>query len=816
MKKTLALSLSIALIGSGFNVGDAWASAVAQSVAAGSGKAVGMPVVLPVGGSLGAGAMTPLSGASVQGMTSVLPSLSMVAPTLTPGAAAPQKAVAPRGASISAPIRAAAAPVAAAAVGTGLSPVQGASGSSVKASVAAPTRAKGAAAVTRSMTKQVGDAVASVGPVSQASHGAASGLGRRLINILTGRRSANDSSAPVPGESAAMSSKRSGLKKADTRGLNATQKKMLQLLDNVASIYTEHYAPKEWKEKIGVDFQKEYSKVRQEVVAKPDMSTREFQKLLAGFVNATKDYHTGITFFSTEMSRLPFHVMEAEGKYYLAHVDRMRLPESRFPFKAGDELVEFDGRPVQDTINKLMDAAGRNVPTTDARMAEMRLTNRARQMGDDVPSGDVGLKIKTQDGQVKSVTLRWDYSPEMIPQDVPVRDSGLRPESGILDDLEMPAEDGAGSKKAFNALREMFRKLVPFAGHPHAQAFQDLLTGQQNPFMIGARDSYVPKLGKVIWEIDKRSPIAAAIYEAEDGRKIGYVRVPHYMGEQQEVQIFAGIIQKLEAETDSLVLDQINNPGGNIFYTYALLSFLSDKPMEVPKHRVLADESDAYWAAQVIKQASQPMFRRILQSVVKLDMFGMAAAMAAAMQPVVEYARFILSELKAGRRFTKPTHIMGVKQIDPHPMVHYTKPILMLVNALDFSGGDFFPAILQDNKRVTIMGVRTSGAGGAVKGVQMANQFGVAQLAYTWTIAQRKNGQPIENLGVTPDIDYKPTANDLRAGFSDYKKAILEALRALMPAVAPAVAPKPEARRIPIKALPEGPKRKLLPAPKKD
>ncbi len=109
----------------------------------------------------------------------------------------------------------------------------------------------------------------------------------------------------------------------------------------------------------------------------------------------------------------------------------------------------------------------------------------------------------------------------------------------------------------------------------------------------------------------------------------------------------------------------------------------------------------------------------------------------------------------------------------------------MLTNALDFSGGDFFPAIMQDNRRATILGVRTAGAGGIVKSFPIG-QFGVGEVGATSSLAQRPNGRPIENLGVTPDIPYELTARDLRTGFAEYRYAILKALHDLLDPFDPA------------------------------
>ena len=86
---------------------------------------------------------------------------------------------------------------------------------------------------------------------------------------------------------------------------------------------------------------------------------------------------------------------------------------------------------------------------------------------------------------------------------------------------------------------------------------------------------------------------------------------------------------------------------------------------------------------------------------------------------------------------------------------------------------------MQDNKRATIMGVRVRrGRSGQV--ITLPNQFGIDDLSATWTIAQRADGRPIENLGVTPDIAYDFTAKDLRTGFAQYRLAVLKALGGLI------------------------------------
>ena len=137
----------------------------------------------------------------------------------------------------------------------------------------------------------------------------------------------------------------------------------------------------------------------------------------------------------------------------------------------------------------------------------------------------------------------------------------------------------------------------------------------------------------------------------------------------------------------------------------------------------------------------------------------------------------MLSERAAGRGIgskpSNPVYLEGLAEILPAKN-HYTKKIVVLINELTFSAGEFLAAILQDNNRATLFGVRTAGAGGCAKRYTLPSfaQFGIDYGTLTWTIAWRTNGQPIENIGVHPDVKYSLTAEDIRSG-ADYRQALL-------------------------------------------
>lgn len=274
--------------------------------------------------------------------------------------------------------------------------------------------------------------------------------------------------------------------------------------------------------------------------------------------------------------------------------------------------------------------------------------------------------------------------------------------------------------------------------------------------------SFVPALGKIVWELPrdvaKHVSFSARIYEISDGRHVGYVRVPHYDYDEDTIREFSKVIGNFENSTAALVFDQVNNPGGSMIHMYAMLSFLTDRSLSVPKHQFTLSDEDASMASDIVQRAE--------------------AGDDTVSRENLAYSRFVLSEIAAGRkRLTNPGFLAGVKEVVPEN-VHYTKKIIVLNNERTFSAGEFLAAILQDNKRATLFGQRTPGAGGCAKRFEIpgGKDLGIESITITWTIGWRTSGQPIENLGVHPDVSYPITVEDLRSGYSGYRKALLEAI----------------------------------------
>ncbi|CUI16800.1 protease-like activity factor [Candidatus Protochlamydia naegleriophila] len=540
---------------------------------------------------------------------------------------------------------------------------------------------------------------------------------------------------------------------------------MIEDLTVIKKVFHVGYAPLEWKKDYaGWDIDQEFEKSKQLILDTPQISVKDFQIIVKNFIASTRDYHADVVFYSTETASLPFGVKSAEGRYFIDWIDPQQMPFYFYEIQVGDELIAFDERPIGDVINELKEIGNKNSnPFTDQALAEMKLTSREGQLGDLVPRGAVSITVQpaAKEGSV-TYQLIWNYTPEKIVSLPDIVQS--------IHALFSPAPGQSRPKTLMmnSAHREMVKKI-------------------SRDGALGARKSFVPVLGPRTWVHDvlkKNENLCwyAYVYETPQGQSIGYIRIPHYVGKEAESKAFGELLTILEEKTDALVIDQLHNVGGYVTFQYELASMLATTPLKTPKHRIKITQKDVMEAYQILEviENIQAGFDLI---VARMEEEGEEEDEPLNYQYLLflkEFYEFIINEWNAGRTLTHPTHLEGCDWIHPHSEYRYTKPILMLINELDFSGGDFMPAMMQDNGRALLFGKRTSGAGGFVFQNSFPNQNGISGFSYTGSIAERPHTfQKIENLGITPDIEYSLTVEDLQYGYQGYIEAVNEAVQLL-------------------------------------
>lgn len=308
-----------------------------------------------------------------------------------------------------------------------------------------------------------------------------------------------------------------------------------------------------------------------------------------------------------------------------------------------------------------------------------------------------------------------------------------------------------------------------FDGSGEYQPFQ----GEKGiPIEMGHMWRLVPALGTIVWKLPEALAaivtFRAYICQLTDGRQIGYVRIPHYNFDEGTAKAFEDLIARFENATAAMVLDQMNNPGGNMYQMYAILSTLTERALTLPTHQLRLTEDDVAIAADTVALAAA------------------GEAVPPDERPpreLVAYSRFVLSEVREGRgivgkgqEMTRPVYLFGIEKIMPAKN-HYTKKLIVLINSTTFSAGEFLAAILQDNKRAVLFGTNTAGAGGCVSRIGLKGPDGQDMwLTLPWTVAKRSNGQLIQRIGVEPDIKYSVTREDIISGYAGYRKALLAAI----------------------------------------
>jgi hypothetical protein len=525
-----------------------------------------------------------------------------------------------------------------------------------------------------------------------------------------------------------------------------TPEQRIHDFQNLAALYAKRYAPLEWK-KLASGFDARslspwLDRVRR---AANDI---EYHEIAAEYVAGLADTHSWYRAPGGFSASLGFSVDIYDGVVLIDQINRMRLPESEFPFQVGDELVSVDGRTSEEWIAEFSKRRRMGNPVATRRAAADRITfrtqavePRAAELGD-----TASVMVRNAAGQTNTYVLRWEKTnlpfagAPVVPS---VRTSSFG-ESALTPDQDY-----------MQLINSMWNWSAPsddplFMGDTYDSSGN--IAPRKYLLGYGARDpvfkvpeNFVQRLGRTPADFH-----FSGTYES-DGLRIGYLRIPNFapfslFGAIREIE---SEIEYFEANTDGLIIDVSRNTGGGCY--------MLDAAKRLINH-------DFWFFGEEIR----PTWDRITAMQFALE----TARRFGAEEWVINMLDHIVGRMRdayaSGRNLTDPipacaAFMDGAPVWDHRPAaITYSKPMIMLVDEFSTSAGDIFPAMIQDNRRALLVGARTNGAGGSVS-IWPSGFYSEGVTSNTNTLVVRREtvanapdmpvSRYIEGTGVRPDVE---------------------------------------------------------------
>lgn len=521
-----------------------------------------------------------------------------------------------------------------------------------------------------------------------------------------------------------------------TKGSELSKQERIAYASTVIGLFEEQYAPMQWKEDfLGISFDELSSELMGKAM-RASTTTEEFYAALLHFTASFRDAHVKLALPSQLEAELPFGVEEVEGEILVDWVDRDRLSAEEFPFQRGDRLLLMDGQSVENVMEGLgwyYDVG--YGPALERHLANF-VTFRSGMFFPDVPSGNVRLMMRSRKRNFdESIVLPWL----------------VRGESAEAEGL---------SKAKKIALPE------------DASPLERLKRGG---FVSNNPDPFFP-LWEDFYPRNRGGPYLSGVFSLED-KKVGFLRIHTWLPDDnaEALDFLKGEIEFFEKNTDALIVDQTDNLGGDICFGADVVSLFAREP--IPYIKIQLRTGD-YWLE---------LFEEYFGECGEEDMSDDCMI-----------ARNLIAELNRaaanGDELTAPSPLCSPDGlVQPHAGEKgkrgvYTKPVLMLINEVSMSTADMVPATLKAAGRVVMFGTRTCGAGGSVGEIKIGENeeftLNITQ-SLVWLEDAVEAGEGIkthyiENVGVTPDIEYHITVNDFLGGYLSYRHAVEQSVLSLM------------------------------------
>lgn len=563
-------------------------------------------------------------------------------------------------------------------------------------------------------------------------------------------------------------------------------------LTQLASQYAKNYGPYEWKRDVqGFDLLR-LTPWLQRIAHSDDL---DFQEALIEYVASLNDAHDLIAFPTTFSASLPLTLDIYDGKVLIDSINRVRLPQSQFPFVVGDEVIAVDGRPVQAIIESFRKYAISANPRSTDRTAASRIVSRSQQiMPHAFQVGDTStMAIRlAATGATTTFTIPWTKNGIPVlsqgPVPGPVRGNGRL--FLATDGQDITAGLPQGSTAAATIFKVGDRGPSDDTLPAYMEPIRPLLNASVSPdyYSILGFGSRFPIFALPAGFTDLNAPCPTCLVRAGEplfyffasfttpsGVRVGFVRIPSMSPPSTAIALtqLDRAVALFGATTDALIVDVMRNPGGSVAFVEAV----SQRLIPTTFHTIGFEiRSTAAW---LFSFAAQLTNARLNPATPPATLANLEANYNAVLAAFNE---------NRGRSPAVSLNSTGSLQLEPVGGA-YVKPLMVLTDEFSASGGDMFPALIQSNRRGPIFGWRTMGAGGSVV-TFTGPAFTESIFRITVSLMNRLEvittpdfppAPYVENIGVRPDIpmDYMTRAN-LVSGGAPFVQAFIQAIENLV------------------------------------
>ena len=566
----------------------------------------------------------------------------------------------------------------------------------------------------------------------------------------------------------------------------------------LVGIYAKNYAPYELKRDLfGFDLLNIQPWLDQVNKSTDDVT---FYDICTKYVASLHDFHDEFITPSIFEAWLHMDTDYMEGKVLIGDIDRTYLPRNTYPFVVGDEIVSVDGVAAADLVQSFIPYAvnGSGNPVSQMRLSAGIIMDRfqgwypkAAQIGDNAT-----VVVKRQNGNVETYTIPWDKLGAPLQTVGPVPSPHT---SAALETARRTAGEISTSRRP--APRHNNNPWGLWQGAP-AIVTPDAVPGYMEAQRKLQYGRSLAPLHPVAAGIDPYGNNFAPVFNPPAGFKlrlgakstdqfvsgtfpvgnstVGYIRIPNMEPPSQTTALtqFVNEIVFFQQNTNGLVVDVMANGGGSGCYSQELVQALTPYTFRGLAFDVRATE---YWVEVYSSSLVNAQLSGAPQWVIEL---------------YTQYLQATQQALSQNRGDTGPLPICSAS-FDANPLMDskgnslaYTKPILLLTDNFTGSAAEIFVMFLQDSKRATLFGTRTSGGGGNVVEFDYnATDYSLGTARVTESLITR--AQPVatpgfpagpysifyEAQGIYPDIveDYATLDNLLHGGatfVADFSTAI--------------------------------------------